>query len=384
MDIDAYLKEVDHLARVSVDNGIAPQDLIEKPGNHADSVTDCIICRESLLTSQEENDLSGYLVLGLFTGRARRQRQATFAFCFDVQHAADLLTIRRQCERYDRTQALFTGAPELFDKIRTREDGGGPDLELIDLDAVQSVAGSEIYRAGQGFTRLSPYLSPGIVTWARTTYPKRPTFIRLDPHQFHTSQPPQLLTEATLVPANPKWLSGFSLRKGMKDFAAYTLIERPPADSPAEFWDYRIRHLRRLEIHVARRRDDYLSMMIEELPRPDDPNGFMTAQCIHLDTRDPVCTPLDEVELQHLDLALNVYCGDDRTARFDQSLQDGKVYDATFRTHLFRIERAPFQALFSFCEMFLRSRVLLGEWLNELFGDKPDASSEAAGGQTVP
>ena len=44
----------------------------------------------------------------------------------------------------------------------------------------------------------------------------------------------------------------------------------------------------------------------------------------------------------------------------------GKVQDATFRTHLFRIERAPLESLFEFCAMFLRSSVLLREWVSEL------------------
>lgn len=109
--------------------------------------------------------------------------------------------------------------------------------------------------------------------------------------------------------------------------------------------------------------------MIEELPRSDDPNGLMVARCIHLDTRDPAGTPLKDVKLQHLDLAINVYFNDDRTKRFEGSLQNGKVQDATFRTHLFRIEDTPFASLFDYCEMFLRSRVLLSEWLNELFAE---------------
>lgn len=70
--------------------------------------------------------------------------------------------------------------------------------------------------------------------------------------------------------------------------------------------------------------------------------GFMVARCIHLDTLDPAGTPLDQVELQHLDLAINVYRGEHRAARFAQTLRAGKVQDASFRTHLFRIERAPF------------------------------------------
>ncbi len=97
-------------------------------------------------------------------------------------------------------------------------------------------------------------------------------------------------------------------------------------------------------------------MIIEELPRPDDPSGLMIARCIHLDTRDPAFTPLGQVEMQHLDLAINVYEGEDRERRFAQSLQNGKVQDASFRTHLFRIERTPFVSLFSFCGCFWNRR----------------------------
>ena len=168
------------------------------------------------------------------------------------------------------------------------------------------------------------------------------------------------------MPANPKWIPNFSLEIGNKDFAAYSLTDRPYAEAPTEFWDYHVRRLRKLEVHVKRRQHTYLSMMIEELPAPDDANGFMVARCIHLDTSSPVGTPLDQVKIDHLDLALNVYCGDDRNKRFETTLQRGKAQDATFRTHIFRIENIPFVTLFSFCEMFIQSRTLLGEWLNEL------------------
>jgi hypothetical protein len=127
----------------------------------------------------------------------------------------------------------------------------------------------------------------------------------------------------------------------MKDFAAYHLLHRPPSEGHAEYWDYHVKNVRRLEVRVERREDEYLTMIIEELPRPDDPSGLMIARCIHLDTRDPAFTPLGQVEMQHLDLAINVYEGEEREKRFAQSLQNGKVQDASFRTHLFRIERPP-------------------------------------------
>ncbi len=95
---------------------------------------------------------------------------------------------------------------------------------------MSSVSGSEIYRAGNGFTKLCHYLSPGIVNWAQNEWPTAPAFVRLDAGYYSSTQPLQLLTEATLVPANPRWLEDFSLRKGMKDFAAYHLLNRPPSE----------------------------------------------------------------------------------------------------------------------------------------------------------
>lgn len=72
--------------------------------------------------------------------------------------------------------------------------------------------------------------------------------------------------------------------------------------------------------------------------------------------------------MQHLDLAINVYAGEDRQKRYAQSLQHGKVRDTGCRTHLFRVEGIPFVSLFSFCGMFLESKILLSECFNELVG----------------
>jgi hypothetical protein len=125
--------------------------------------------------------------------------------------------------------------------------------------------------------------------------------------------------------------------------------------------DYRMRGIRCLEVRVERREDDYLTMMLEELPRPDAANDLMVGRSIHLDTRNPVGTPLDQVELSHLDLAINVYKGQTRQARFDQTLQTGN-------------ENARFLSLFQFCEMFFRSRMLVSEWVQELTGSGAESA----------
>jgi hypothetical protein len=367
VEIDEYFDKVGHLAMVAEEANIAVHELVEDPGANAAMVASLLAFRESILTSEDENGLSGYLAIGFFAGRTRREHLAAFAMTFEIAQEGKRREIKRLCERYNRDQLLFQGVAGLFDKIRRRASGS-QDYELIDVSAVSSVGGSELYRAGNGFTKLCPYLSPGIVNWAQKEWPSAPAFVRLDADYYSSTQPLQLLTEATLVPANPRWLKDFSLRKGMKSFASYQLLDRPASEGHAEYWDFHAKNLRRLEVHVLRREEDYLSMIIEELPRADDPSGLMITRCIHLDSRDPALTALGEVKMQHLDLAINVYAGEDRQRRFDQSLQHGKVQDATFRTHLFRIEGTPFVSLFSFCAMFLESKVLLSEWFNELAG----------------
>jgi hypothetical protein len=53
--------------------------------------------------------------------------------------------------------------------------------------------------------------------------------------------------------------------------------------------------------------------------------------------------------MQHLDLALNVYyAAQEKARRWKTRLSQGKVTDATFRTHLFRIQGAPLNIAFVF------------------------------------
>lgn len=365
MNIDAYFESVGKLAAIANRDNVPIHELIENPGLHASIVKPSVKFRETLLSGEEESDLSGYLVINFFSGLSRRSRLASFAMTFDIKHEAARLKLRGQCQPYKNTQPLFANVPSLFQQIR-RKNNGKQDYELVNLAAISSVSGSEVYSVGSGFTKLCSYLSPGIVNWVKNEWPSANTYVRLDADAYFKTEPLQYFAESTLVPANPRWLQDFSLRRGMKQFAAYQLYDQPVTEGHREYWEYHVQHLRRLEIHVLRREDDYLSMLIEELPRPDDPNGLMVCRCIHLDTKDPVGTPLSQITMQHLDLAINVYDGEDRLKRFNQSLQHGKVQDATFRTHLFRVEATPFVSLFSFCEMFLQSRILLSEWLTEL------------------
>jgi hypothetical protein len=58
------------------------------------------------------------------------------------------------------------------------------------------------------------------------------------------------------------------------------LSEEPASEGHTEYWDYHhARDGHRLELHVERLEDDDTTIMIKELPQPDDPNCSMTARC---------------------------------------------------------------------------------------------------------
>lgn len=73
--------------------------------------------------------------------------------------------------------------------------------------------------------------------------------------------------------------------------------------------------------------------------------------------------------LNHIDIALNIYNAKAYEERKGQSLSDGRVVDATFRTHLLRLENVPFKTLIYLENLFFESQYLTKEWLTEQFGD---------------
>lgn len=326
--------------------------------------TQCVTLRQAMLTDADIETCRGYLEIGYFPGADEDRRLAWWAFALELTARYESRSIERRCALYQRDQPLFVGAPKLFDEIRTREDGSGPDLELINDDAIRSIDRSEVYKVGRGFAKLPPELKPTIPIWAREAYPDAPLFLRLDPTRHFEAEPLRTLTEAAMVPANPHWLETLALFADTSTYAQYNLLGDLKAEGLEAYRDFSIRHVRRLEVRATRREADYLSMIIEELPQADATNGLMIGRCIHLDTRAPIGSPMKDAQLQHLDLAINVYARGDRALRLANTLQHGKSQSATFRTHLLRIEAVPFPALFVFAEMFFRSRTLVREWMD--------------------
>jgi hypothetical protein len=177
---------------------------------------------------------------------------------------------------------------------------------------------------------------------------------------------PSLREHVIRVP-NPTWWKVLGLHRGTTDSGCFDLA---PDMGRTAYWKYAVKGVRRLEVFVKREAQGRLSMMVEEVSVRDETNGFVLGHCIHLDTQSPEGTPFEEAELKHIDLAINVYEGDRIGARREQKVSDtGRVVDASYRTHLIRVDGARFPILFDFAGDFLLSKTLLFEWLSHHFKD---------------
>jgi hypothetical protein len=106
--------------------------------------------------------------------------------------------------------------------------------------------------------------------------------------------------------------------------------------------------------------------MIEELDDRSGPDGILIGRCLHCDSMEFDGSGSGEQFLDHLDLAINVYEQENRVARLDVSLRNGKVTDADYRTHVLRVEKVPLYALPMLGLLFMTSQVLFKRYLNDI------------------
>lgn len=328
-------------------------------------VRDLIALRLALAPNKELEDWRGFRHLGFFSGLSEERRLGLSLVGIDIENVLADRQIDLDCEEYHTGQTLFQRYPYLFDFIRDPER----KKEIISSTGLRQVDEGSIVEHKSGLAYLSSYLNPKVVAFSFRCTGNRPLFVRLDPHRVPGSLADQILCENVVRPADPRWIHELNLRKNQTTGSRYDL------DQQQDPWGYLARGVRRLEVFAKREPNGRFSMMVEELAeRPRQP--FLLGRCIHLDTFAYPGTAFEDVVLDHIDLAINVYRGDARETRLNQNLAElGKVVDAVPRTHLLRMDQAPFMMLFAFAWLFFVSGPLVAEWTHDQFGsDRHDAS----------
>jgi len=369
MEIDSYFDYVNNTADLCFKSDRQPLEYVEEEISTDESkIKEIVRFRGGILSEQDRERLAGYLEIGYFENFHPNERMALFSFVFDISSALESRSLECRFEEYKEGHPLFNYDKTLFSCIR-KKNNHRSDFELLDSKSLNCVNGSEVFERKGRYYKLDSYLNPAIYSFTASSFPAANLFIRLDPYISYNHEPPTLLNESTLIPANPKWWSQLNIHLRKKEGASYFIEESiQVSDSLEEYWDYHVNVVRRLDIIAKRNGNGNLSMMLEELCSIRGDSNITIGRCIHLDTDSPYESDFFSAKLNHLDLAINVYDNSASKSRIQENLANGnKVTNATFRTHLLRVEGIPMPALLPYAILFFKSKYLVREWTHDQF-----------------
>jgi hypothetical protein len=357
-----YFRYVNEIANECLKRAVPAVEFLETPpSGWGEIVRQLVDIRSRLVTSDDAANAAGMLSTGYFVTYIGADRIAAFAAQADISARCQQLFLQRRCSPYSRGDALFHAYPHLFDTLLNDE--------LIPLSEVPRRRGAGHVAVGSHFAAIDGAVTPELLDWVTDTFPTLPKWIRLDAHSLWDKCPMRTVREAIIVPTRPEWWRDLSVINRTNFHARHDLFPVTPSPQTVlEFWDYEVRHIRRLEVNVARDGRGTLSLLIEELSHIDPATQQLLGYCLHLDTVDPVGTSFAASTLLHLDLAINLYECQRAAEREAATLRDGVNVEATSRTHIFRINNVPFTSLPGFCRRFFRAASLADEYLHAQFG----------------
>ena len=355
------------LADECVINQLAPANYLEKLLLEENKeAIDLFIFRYFFFDKHDLEKVRGYLKIGFYIGKTEEERVIFFCLEFELETLIRRKCLINLCKKYNDQQALFVQHPNLIEFIRIKGSRKGkPSNELVDYYALKQLGKSEIIKFDNSFTKLSG-LNSRLSEWIALELPDCPLFVRVNPDIVSDTQLPQLLTEELQInPHNLDWAS-FKFKDALFTAVQYDLQDiEISLETRAEFWDYKIRGIRSLQISTSRN-DKYRSFMIEELNDKNGDDEILIGKCIHFDSKSFDDSKIHEQVLDHLDLAINVYETGNRTLRLNETLCNGKITDADYRTHFLRIDNVPFKSVPVFLLLFLSGTILTNKYLNDI------------------
>ncbi len=222
MELNAYNQLVDRLASDCISSAGVPQDLLEQLVNKNDhEIIQAISLRGKLSDRMDAMRVEGLLVTGIFRRLHGEQRVGAFLLCFEVCDRIAHCHLQSRFAPYQDRDPLFVFEPILFQKAR--------DAELIPRSALGSIYDDGVVEIDKGFARLDPMLAPSIVHTVTEAFPAAEIYLRLDPATVWNTRPSQLLLEAVMVPANPRWWRDLGIHRGQQTGARYEIL--PPEEA---------------------------------------------------------------------------------------------------------------------------------------------------------
>lgn len=329
-----------------------------------DKTIEAIDYRKSRLSSNDYDTRGSFLNFGLFRQFDGPRRLACICMCMEASILRHRRNAEKSCSKYNSEMPLFKECPSLLECVRKGE--------LVDYHSVKRLDNSHVFLYRGKFGVIDRRLPMPFLDWLDTCYKDKPSFVRLNPYLLldHSVDP---VEEALVNAPDPAWWSNLRIYNGKEKGSSYQLLNDP--EDKENYCDYLVKGIRRLEYHAERGKSDgesYLSMMMEELEihenHAQSSGSYLVGRMIHLDTKAEVGAEFISAPLMHIDLAYNYYYDDKVEKRMNQDLSTGvKVEDATYRTHLVRIENITLSELFPMAYAFFESKTMLNEWCQYQF-----------------
>jgi hypothetical protein len=360
MDIETYYQTLEEFAIDCKNSKLPTHECLETLiATKREFFDELINFRKAFVGAKELDKVRGYLAIGFFREYEGIDRATCFVICFELDDTLTKKSWKQRCELYNSSQPLFAKCPNLLDHLCNDE--------LIDFSVLTQINDSEILKHGNSYTYIDSALNPLIASWTKNNFPDKKIYLRANPFDIFDRQPLQRLFESISMPANPNWWRKLTIHNRTKEGASYILEDCSPKDNLQQYLEVHINKIKRLEVIAKRSNSGNLSMMIEEITDIDN-HDLLFGRCIHLDTDSKFGTYFESSVLNHLDLAINIYDGEAAKHRLNDNLASGQVTtDASFRTHLLRVEEIPFKALFGFVVSFFKSQTLINEWFEDQF-----------------
>lgn len=364
-ELDRYYALLEETAVRLLDAGM---DALRAAADSPEDFRELAGLRAHLLSDEDCQQGSALLPTGYFSEWPAEQRVAGFCAVCDLQGRMEDLSLERSCAPYAEDQPLFQQAPSLWQMVRR---SGGRPADLIAAEGIEFAHGLLARLEGDFHVRTNPYLAPDVLEHLRgaVAADSEEWFVRLDPYGVQADRRIPL-QEAIVRPGNPHWYQRLEVWPDKPVKARYVL-QRDHNDGPEFVHKGAIRGTT-LEVSIQRGAPDsdtgvcLLRGSIEELcetTRGDLLVGLM----LHFTCEDPVGTEWKDAVADHLDGAVQFYLGETAAERARGTLCDGKVVDASLRTHLFRVDKTPLRNLFALIGLFFQSEDLLNDWLEDQF-----------------
>jgi hypothetical protein len=130
-------------------------------------------------------------------------------------------------EKYDLSQPVFKKHPELFDKLR-KKNNGSFDYELIQFNGInyKPFPNMPKYRTCKykdSYLLIDGYLNANICFHLMSKYGTENLYIRINPYEVLSTPPPMLLEEEFIQTPNPHWIESMKIYPGEHHYCVRVL-----------------------------------------------------------------------------------------------------------------------------------------------------------------